>query len=231
MEKNRKPSAGFTLLEILLVVALIVILAAIIFTLINPAESLKKTRDAQRISDLSSIKTAIGFYVTNTTTPQLAGTDNVACKTGNSGGGAGTYASGDMIWYSTPTTTAKITDATLDGGAANIPQPMQATTPALADGTGWIPVNLESLTGGSPLSNFPVDPVNTVSNLGAVASTDLVYRFACNSTNVTFEVDAQLESNSYTEAGNDKRTTDGGNNDSLYEVGSSLRLLGTGTDF
>lgn len=220
---------GFTLLELLIVIGIIAILSVILVIVINPAETLRKSRDAQRISDLATMKTAIGIYTTSTTSPQLAGTANTACKTGS---GAGTYASGDRIYYSLPSS-SDISDATLDGGSTSVPDANQVAASALAlvDGTGWLPVNFDSLTSGSPISNLPIDPVNTVASLSAVASTDFVYRYVCNATTLTYEIDATLESAEYTTGANDKLTTDGGNNSSYFEIGTNLRLLGTGTDF
>ena len=50
---------GFTLLEILLVVAIISILAGIVIVAINPARQLGSTRDAQRKSDIGTIYKAV----------------------------------------------------------------------------------------------------------------------------------------------------------------------------
>ena len=57
--KNQK---GFTLLEILLVVAAIAILAGIVIVAINPNKQLGDTRNAQRQSNVSTILDAVYQY-------------------------------------------------------------------------------------------------------------------------------------------------------------------------
>ena len=88
MKKERK---GFTLLEILLVVAAIAILAGIVIVALNPNKQLGDTRNAQRRSDVNAILTAVYQYSidnngimptgldTTYTSAQVLGTSGSSC--------------------------------------------------------------------------------------------------------------------------------------------------------
>ncbi|MBI5400880.1 MAG: prepilin-type N-terminal cleavage/methylation domain-containing protein [Candidatus Yonathbacteria bacterium] len=236
---KEKHDEGFTLLELLIVVSIIAILSVALVLVLNPAEALKKSRDAQRISDMSTMKTALGLMLTSTSTPSLDGLFAAAaaasiCTTGTTGN----VASAAKIAYSAstaPTVTPGTNAADVVSGVV-YSGTGRASGSNAGDvaGSGWIPAVLSNLTGGSPISNYPIDPTNTVST--TAASTDLVYRYACQNAGVSgkpgyvFEIDAQLESDAYTITEN-KRANDGGDNTSYYEVGTSLKLLPTVTTF
>lgn len=57
--KSDSREEGFTLLEILLVVAAIAILAGIVILALNPSKQLADTRDSQRWSDVNTILNAV----------------------------------------------------------------------------------------------------------------------------------------------------------------------------
>ncbi len=62
---ERKRYEGFSLIEILVVVALIIILATITIVAINPGKNFRDTRNAQRASDVNSILNAVTQYTTD----------------------------------------------------------------------------------------------------------------------------------------------------------------------
>ena len=231
MKTKSLKKQGFTLLELLIVIAIIAVLSVILVLVLDPAEALRKSRDSQRMSDLSTVKTALGLYTTSVASPLMATSTNSSCKGNTSADTA--YIAGDKIYYSIGSDTKALTNGTtIDGAAAALLTPGQVTAANLGrvDGTGWLPVNLVSLSGGSPISNMPTDPVNTVATAAAPASTDLVYRYVCSEKTLKYELNAVLESVAF-KTDDPKMTKDGGNNNNYYEVGTDLTLLGTGTDF
>jgi len=122
---------GFTLLELLIVIGILAILSTTMVLVINPAELMKRARDSSRLSDLATLQSAIGYYLTNTT-----GTPSIGMSTTS---------------YSHFSTTTACAGKDATAGTAS-------TT---VDGTGWIPINFASLTSGSPIPSIPIDPSNT----------------------------------------------------------------------
>ena len=56
---------GFTLLEVLMVIGILAILAAVVLVAINPARQFKIARDSQRNANISTILNAIGQNLTD----------------------------------------------------------------------------------------------------------------------------------------------------------------------
>ncbi len=170
----KKSAQGFTLVELLVVIAIIAILAAVVVLIINPLELTRRGRDAARLSDLANLQNAINVSLPEATGSSVVG---ILCN------GADTYA--DCTGKS-------------DTGKRD------------ADGTGWVKVNLTAAKGSVSVPVLPADPVNsTVSHYTYCADKD------------AWEIDAKLES----EQQKNKMTTDGGEDNALYEVGSNLALI------
>lgn len=249
-----KNSKGFTLLELLIVITILAVLSVAVVIVINPAETIKKARDTQRISDLSAVKTAISLYQSLVTTPYLGGDGaDTICKTNAT---KATYDGGAKLSYSQHSTTTEggedITDITLDGGG-DVNRQVSLANNGLVTSAGWIPIDLTDISTGSPISSFPVDPTNAIASVassnggaaawatlntktnqasavGTLTANALVYRYVCHVVSGVklYEINAALESSAFTTIGgdDDKVGRDGGNSTLMYEVGTDLLLMG-----
>jgi len=138
------------------------------------SELAMQNNDSRRISDLSTLKSAIYLYLANVSNPLL-------CQKGK------TYKSNSG------------TDA--------------------VDGTGWLPINFNSISSGSPLLKLPKDPTNNL---------NYFYSYACDPVQYILELNAKMESQKYGKGGaSDVVSNDGGDNTAVYEAGNApgLKIL------
>ena len=110
MNSKLKNQKGFTLLEILLVVAAIAILAGIVIIAINPTKQLGDTRNAQRSSDVNAILNAVYQYAIDNNGSLPSGIDAIT----GSAQVLGTAASGADSTCGAETTRAAAVDLSSD---------------------------------------------------------------------------------------------------------------------
>lgn len=86
MKKIVNQRSAFTLIELLLVIAVIVALAVTVFVALNPAQRLSQARDARRTADVDAILTATHEYIMDnkgTVPANISTTDTMIGKCGS----------------------------------------------------------------------------------------------------------------------------------------------------
>ncbi|MDO8515748.1 MAG: type II secretion system protein [bacterium] len=191
--KNNK---GFTLIELLVVIAIVAVLSVVVILTLNPAELLKQARDSNRISDMSTMRSAISLYLSDVNSPFI-GTSTLCYFSASA---ATTAAAGCGFFLGSQAAVSSTNRGVGVSGAAA--------------GNGWIPVNFTSISSGAPIGNEPIDPVNNASYL---------YGYVNTTTSLQFELDAYMESTKYNvTAGSAVVNNDGGDKSNAYESGTIL---------
>jgi prepilin-type N-terminal cleavage/methylation domain-containing protein len=215
MRKN----LGFTLIELLVVIAIIAILAVVVVLTLNPAQLLAQSRDSNRISDMATLKSALGLYATDQS--GTAGFSLGAPGTcyNSTPGATSTFYTPNASGTWGPATTCTAWFATASTGSSAFGRSV--------NGTGWLPVDFASTTSGTPIGALPVDPINTdgTSPGTSKALGALFYGYITNGS--TYKLSAFMESAKYsTNGSNDVESNvyDGGINNYVYEQGSNLAL-------
>ena len=213
-----KRNFGFTLIELLIVIAIIAILAVVVVLTLNPAQLLAQSRDSNRISDLATLKSAIGLYATDQGGATWFSLGTPATCYNSTPGATSTFYTPNASGAWGPTTTCVAWFATA-------PTLVGSTTGRSANGTGWLPIDFASTTSGSPIGALPVDPINSDGTGTSKALGALFYGYVTNGN--TYKLSAFMESTKYSTTGSNNVESDvydGGINDYVYEQGSNLAL-------
>jgi len=186
-------SSSFTLIELLIVIAILAVLMSVAVVAINPAEIMKKSRDTKRFNDIANLRDLILF----------ANSEGLLNST---------VCDGTKIYVSLPLSTP-LSNTNLPAGVSWV----QVSEDNLrkSNGTGWIPLNLGNIYGVS-MSTLPVDPQNTLND-------SLYYTFYCNPQRqyiLTSYMESKTFGPKGNETS--KTNKDGGPDPYLYEVGNNL---------
>lgn len=147
---TRRNKRGFTLTELLLVIGIIGAVLIIVIVVINPIELLKQFRDRKRVAEINTLHAAVNLYRENLRGVSLGVSSTVYISVPDPAITTGTSTCPGMGLPSLP-----------DGWSYHCSNPNDFRK---LDGTGWLPLNFQSLTIGSVLPSLLVDPTNTVSS-------------------------------------------------------------------
>ena len=189
---------SFTLVELLIVIAILAILAAAVVIVINPGEMLAEARDSQRVTDIKSIKDAVDLFII----------DNPGATLGID----------QRVYISLPDTSATCDNIT---GLPALPANWyyRCVTEANLRNTnssGWLPLNLSLIKGGSPIPSLPIDPQNDL-------TTTRYYQYIPGSVSGNYELTTLLESEKQSKAA----AKDGGIDSGRLETGTNMNLWRT----
>ncbi len=191
--------ASFTLIELLIVIAIIAVLSVVVILALNPAELLKQARDSTRLTDIDTINRGIALLQTDSPSASLGATST-------------TYIS---LIDPAATTTAGTDCATTFGYPTSTYHCAASSTIRKVDSNGWLPANFQLISSGAPFPALPVDPINT-------SSSDLYYLYATNGVN--WMVSALPESQKYkTSTASNVARFSKGTNTSLPTMGPVAR--------
>jgi prepilin-type N-terminal cleavage/methylation domain-containing protein len=220
---------GFTLIELIIVLAIIATLAAILITIVKPQQIFVNMRDTKRKSDLNNLSRAIDIYMTDMVNRNM---DIVFVPSSTVLSVGGTLTSFNHgCTGSNATATIFYSAATVGGGPTpfagfsgfRATNSLIIATSTNSNPPGWLPVPL----GTSTLINLPQLPLDPRNANAANQIGGYYYTFACKLPDL-YELNARLENS------NDPLLTgDGGDNPVLYEVGPDKTILPntTGTFF
>lgn len=199
MFKKIFKKSGFTMIEVLVTTTILVILATVTILLLDLDDVLKQGRDSNRATELGSLNSAIRFLTENEA-GSFIGTSNV-------------------VYISIPDTSVTCSNLI---GLPILPSGWNYNCAEVenlrkVDGTGWIPVNFQAISAGSPLSQLPIDPENSV-------TTGNYFSYTASGGSWELAFSPEADKNKLGGA-NNLTVKDGGTKASLVELGKDLSLL------
>jgi prepilin-type N-terminal cleavage/methylation domain-containing protein len=136
---------SFTLVELMIVIAILAILSAIVIFALNPAKLFDNFRDSKRVTDIVTLNKAISFLESWNTSGM-------------------TYGTSTFVYLSLPDTSTTCSSYALPTLATGYSYYCASSANYKnADGTGWVPLNFTVSAGNKYISVLPVDPINDVS--------------------------------------------------------------------
>jgi bis(5'-nucleosidyl)-tetraphosphatase len=202
-----KRSYGFTLIEILIVISMILILFSVTAQIFKPAAYLRKTRDIKRLADLQALDVALKTYLTTTTSPNLGPANK------------GVDEASSTIFISVPFDKEDVRNQTIVWNSKTYYFSQASSSEYFKNnGQGWLPVNLNILP-YPPLFAYPVDPINSYNK-------KFFYSYVFKRASSTYEINANLEYENYKQGGlEDKTSNDAGDNQNILEIGNDKTLM------
>ncbi len=186
---------GFTLIELIIVIALIALLSTTVILVINPIRLFQEARDSQRMADINQMSRAMSLMLATNSQPVL-GPSPANC----------------YVAKALQVCTARYVSA-----AASTINATSAANVGFVTGGGWVPVNLGTFPA---ISAWPVDPTNAI---GSATST--FYSYAYDSANAWEFTAAMESVRYGSSTNVDSMIAkDGGNQPLLYEVGTNVGL-------
>ncbi len=135
---------SFTLVELMIVIAILAILSAIVIFALNPARLFDNFRDSKRVTDIVTLNKAISFLESWNTNGMVYGTSTV-------------------VYLSLPDSSSTCSSYALPTLATGYSYYCASSANYKnTDGTGWIPLNFAVSSNNNYLSVLPVDPINDV---------------------------------------------------------------------
>ncbi|MCL4358304.1 hypothetical protein M1525_00585 [Patescibacteria group bacterium] len=189
-------TASFTLVETLIVLAIIATLVSILIFVIKPGLLTIKAQDSTRIGTVNSLAASIRTAYIDNPSISLGATDTIYLSLTDNSATCSTWIGSNQL-------------PLLPAGWSYHCAP--ASSVNLADGTGWLPINFATD------SNIQLSTIQTDSTNNQI----YYYSYTTNGNKDNFQLTACLADSS-NRGNNSLSAKDGGPNNNLYEIGTNL---------